>query len=83
VLALPIRRHSSARVWVGTKGTWGWGRTGSVGGCEGVGVLTWHLNELWWGLGGRNHRGAAGAYLSGCNNGDVAPGGGMSTWKRR
>jgi len=53
VLALPIRRHSRgdvARVWVGTKGTRGWGRTGSVGGCERVGVLTWHPNELWVGV---------------------------------
>ena len=27
-----------------------------------------------WGSGGRNRRGPAGAYLSGCNDGDVAPG---------
>jgi len=36
-----------------------------------------------WGLGGRNRRGVAGAYLSGCNDGDMALGGGTSAWKRR
>ena len=34
-----------------------------------------------WGSGGRNHCEEAGAYLSGCNDSDVAPGGGYKCQK--
>ena len=62
------------------------GRMHSVGGCRVVGGADVAPEQAAdggqaVGSGGRNCHEAAGAYLSGCNDGDVAPGGGYERQK--
>ena len=50
MLTLLIQQCSCADmacVWVGDEGDVGAGCTGSVGGCDWVGAVTWQPNELW------------------------------------